>query len=254
MPSKKIVGQFTRSDLFSVLPTGFYVFMVVYSCVILESPTGNSLGTLWSVLSLLALRLQEQPVLLIFLLFACYLLGSIFRALPVRWAENTIPPFTTQFPNPEVIRNVIEALNDHAELTKHDKKNIPNVEKTVPIDVFNYWKNVLCVNTVEGFEYYQSFETRVRLFAGIIWAAWCGMLASIFIFVRSGNILHGVGIPLFAISFILIIFFGSNFRRVRCQEVKALITIFTALLQKNTLGKTQPGGTIDQDHNGPIEK
>lgn len=245
MSSKKIVNQFTRTEFFSVLPTGFYVFVVIYSCVIVESPPGKPMESLWSVLSLLALQLQKQPILLIFLLFACYLLGSIFRALPVRWAENTIPPFKVLFPYPSVIKDVLETLNNHAALTMHDKKNIPNVSENVPMDVFNYWKDALCVNTIDGFEYYQSFETRARFFAGIIWGAWSGMLASIYIFVRSANMAQGVGMPLFAISFILIMTFGANFRRVRRQEVRALLLIYTAFLQKNKLEKTQQGAAGD---------
>lgn len=232
MPSKQIVGQFTRSEFFSVLPTGFYVFMLIYSFVIVVSPMGKSLEDLWGVVSLLATQLQNQPVLLIFLLFACYLLGSIFRALPVRWAEKTIPPFKTEFPYPSVIKNVIEEINHHSDLTKHDKKNIPVVNLSVPIDVFNYWKDTLCVNTFEGFEYYQLFETRVRFFAGIIWAAWCGMLASGLILFLTHDLTHGVGLPLIAISIILLLTFGSNFRRVRRQEVRALVTLFIVFLQK----------------------
>ena len=240
MPSQKIVSQFSRNEFFSVLPTGFYIFVVIFSCVTVAYLPSDTVESLWSVLSLLTLHLQNQPILLIFLLFACYLLGSIFRALPVRWAEKTIPPFKALFPYPTVIREVLETLNSHATLTLHNLDNIPNVSENVPMDVFNYWKDTLCVNTVDGFEYYQSFETRSRFFAGIIWAAWIGMLSSVFIFiVRSGNLADGVGMPIFIISFILMMAFGSNFRRVRRQEVKALLLIYIAFLQKNKLEPQQ---------------
>ena len=117
MPSQKIISQFSKNEFFSVVPTGFYIFIVIFSCVIVASPPSDTVESLWGVLSLLALHLQNQPILLIFLLFACYLLGSIFRALPVRWAEKTIPPFEALFPYPTLIKEVLDTLDSNTNLT-----------------------------------------------------------------------------------------------------------------------------------------
>ena len=98
--------------------------------------------------------------------------------------------------------------------------------------VFNYWKDILCVNSIEGFIYYQTFETRVRLFAGYYWASWSGIIGGCYIMLKEQTISHDIGFPLFLISLVLIITFGSNFRRVRRQEARALLLIYSAYMQK----------------------
>jgi hypothetical protein len=66
-----------------VLPPGFNIFTVTYSCYAVSSngtAPPNSLGDIFTALSDV---LHNKPVLLLFMLFACYLFGSIFRTLPV---------------------------------------------------------------------------------------------------------------------------------------------------------------------------
>jgi hypothetical protein len=64
---------------------------------------------------------------------------------------------------------VVTALNNNAAATKHDPTKMPDVSLGVPMHVLNYWKDTLCVNSAEGFEYFKTFETRVPLFAEMIW-------------------------------------------------------------------------------------
>lgn len=231
---KNIIGQFSKSDFFSVLPPGFYIFLVTYSCVALnfiETQAEPKL-TILTVFELLFTQIHKQPIILIFILFACYMLGSIFRALPVYWAEKTIPPFCANFPYPDILCEVIETLNTNQSTTIHNISKMPNLKNGVPMHVFNYWKDVLCVNSPEGFEYYQSFETRVRFFSGIIWASWSGIFGALYIILRETNLFHAIGLPLLFLSLVLLITYGANFRRIRRQEARALLLIFSAYLQK----------------------
>lgn len=225
-----ILNKFSKGEFFSVLPPGFYIFIVVYSCAYIDFTTSTKNSTLWDNLVLLARQLKDQPVFLIFVLFASYMLGSIFRALPVSWAERTIPPYTSRFPYPEILKDVIDTLNKYQYSTMHDQAKMISYGKEIPMHVFNYWKDVLCVNSIEGFSFYQTFETRVRLFSGIIWSSWAGIVGSVYIFARAKD-LNSIGISLFIISLVLIVTFGSNFRRVRRQEARALLLIYTAYIQ-----------------------
>ena len=229
---KNILGQFSRGEFFSVLPPGFYIFIVTYSCVVLDLIEKPKEQTVLKIFQSLSNHIYQQPVFLIFILFACYMLGSVFRALPVDWAEKSIPPFSTDFPYPVVLKEVMEILNNNQNVTKHDISKMPFLKDGVPMHVYNYWKDVLCVNSSEEFQYYQTFETRARLFSGIIWASWSGILGGLYIILREREITSGVGLPILLISLLLLITFGSNFRRVRRQESQALLLIFSAYLQK----------------------
>ena len=227
-----ILGQFSRGEFFSVIPSGFYIFLVTYSCVAFDLIEKPKEQTVLKIFQSLSNHIYQQPVSLIFILFACYMLGSVFRTLPVYWAEKSIPPFSTDFPSPVVLKEVMETLNNNQNITKHDISKMPSIKDGVPRHVYNYWKDVLCVNSSEGFQYYQTFETRVRLFSGIIWASWSGILGGLYIILREREITSSVGLPILLISLVLLITFGSNFSRVRRQESRALLLIFSAYLQK----------------------
>jgi hypothetical protein len=228
---KDVLSQFSKSEFFSVLPPGFYIFVIIYSCLVLDLGGTTSPKSLFDVFDLLANLIYQQPAYIIFILFASYMLGSIFRALPVRWAEKSIPPFNVGFPYSNFLHEVLGTLNDNIDATKHIESKLPHWKGNLSDHVFNYWKDALCVNSIEGFEYYQTFETRVRFFCGMIWASWFGIIGSLYIIIRLSDITHNIGLPLFLLSLILIITFGSNFRRVRKQEAKALLLIFSAYLQ-----------------------
>jgi len=59
------------------------------------------------------------------------------------------------------------------------------------------------------------------------------MLTSLYTIIRSRDFLHPTAAPLLALSITLFLAFGSNFRRVRRQEARALLMIFAAVLQSS---------------------
>ena len=112
------------------------------------------------------------------------------------------------------------------------KKNI-GISKGIPMFVFNYWKDFVCISSPEGFEFYQTFETRSRMFAGMIFAGLVGILGSLLIIYLTRNYSCEVGLTLFLFSLALYITFGANFRRVRTQEAQVLLMIYLAYFQYN---------------------
>jgi hypothetical protein len=232
MPTKTVVGHFSKSEFFSVLPPGFYIFMVIYSCYIVKCNVHSSHQSLFNIIISLAQKINSNFTLLLFILFASYLLGSISRALPVRWAEHSFPRFHCKFPYPDRLNEVLNTLQVYGFSTKLNLKKIIDLSQGVPMHLFNYWKDFICIVTPEGFEFYQTFETRSRFFAGIIWAALFGIIGGLYIIIITWNNRHGVGLPLLILSFILYITFGANFRRVRAQEAQALLMIYLAYFHK----------------------
>jgi len=126
----------------------------------------------------------------------------------------------------------MDELNNSHNMIQHDVSKMPiNIDK-VSMGVFNYWKSMICINSPEGFEYYQTFEMRVRLMSGIICAAWCGIIGALYIFISTLSIFHGIGLPLFLVSFTLLMIFGLNIHRVRLQEARELLLIYSAYVQQ----------------------
>ncbi len=235
---KSFLSHFSRGDFFAVLPPGFYIFMVIYSSIYLHFADKNSNPSILDVITELEKHIQGNPVSIIFIVFICYLLGSLFRAMPVNWAVRSIPPFKASFLEKARLNKIIETVNDNVKAIKHDISKMPvllNKEETKYIDshIFNFWKDILCINSIEGFEYYQIFETRVRFFSGIIWASWCGIIGGVYMMFQGNDFFNPVGFPIFLLSFILLASFGMNIRRIREEEAKALLLLYSAYLQQN---------------------
>ena len=229
---KDILGQFSRSDFFAVLPPGFYIFVVIYSCMSLDFITPSNGVPILQVIETLANQIKEQPIYLIFVLFSCYMLGSLCRALPVSWAERSFPPFKAGFLDNGTLKDVVDTINSDQPAIKHDIAKMPKLGDKVDTHVFNFWKDILCVNSIEGFSYYQTFETRVRFFSGIIWASWLGILGGLTVMWRECDCASDIGLAILILSLIMLIAFGSNLRRIRREESKALLLLYSAYLQK----------------------
>lgn len=234
MPANTIVGRVTRGEFFAVLAPGFFIFVVAYAAFNATGSATASPPSLWKVLEDLSSEVGKYPALLVFIIFGAYLLGSILRALPVGYVERMIPPFRTKFPHADRLREVRETLKKHdkaAMIDPHLLITLPDDD--LPMHVYNYWKDVLAVCSPEGFQHYETFETRVRFFGGIFWAALFGIASSLYLTVQSPAFFpHPTGGPLFIISAVLLLSFGSQFRRIRKQEAGALLMIFTAYHQR----------------------
>jgi hypothetical protein len=228
MPAEKIVSQVNESNLFAVFSPGLLIFTFVHAAL----RTNCGTASLWVVMQGLADHLQQRPAWIVFVLFAAYLLGSLVRTLPVALAERLLPPFTVAFPYPAMLQQVRQALEDHAAAACLDVQRLPNLNKGVPPEVYNYWKDALCLGTANGFEYFQSFETRMRFFTGMIWAGLAGLCSSGWIVLRCRMLTQPAAMALFVLAAVILLTFGWNFRRVRRQEARALLLLFIAYQQK----------------------
>jgi len=216
-----------KVDFFAVLPTGFYILIVGVIVCISNSETQS----FWEPLNIFIEEIDKNPSLLILVFFAAYLAGSIIRALKVRWVEYFIPPFRITFPNNETIAKVLAELKGNAAVASLKTDKLPAIDKPVTTVVFNYWKDVLCVNNPVAFDYYESYEARARFFAGMFWAGVLGVFGAIVLAIRMGGIDQGTTWFLFTVSAIILLTFGSQFRSVRDQEVTVLLSIYVAYHQ-----------------------
>lgn len=232
MPTKSLFNRLSLSDLFAIIAPGFYIFIVsfiIFSVHLTTADTASRIN-LWSVLNELTSITYEKPSSLIFILFAAYLLGIILRSIPVRVTERLIPPFSSKFPYPLLLRDVLDTIKKKNKMTNVTSSLLPVITKDLPRYVFNYWKYLLCLRAPEGFQYYQSFEDRSRFFAGMIWASLVGTIVGIVMYFVTPAY-NQVYVPLMVLSGIILLVFGSNFRRIRGQEARALFLIYVAYLQ-----------------------
>lgn len=234
---KTLVNRLNLSDLFAVIVPGFYtliVFYVVYSTnktLINPSSDSEKVKNFWDILDGLSLIIYEKPSSLLFILFSAYLIGSVFRAIPVRWTERLIPPFTCKFPYPTMLKNVLNTLKRKEKSIKQNISNLPNLSKGLPKDVYNYWKYLICMRAPEAFQLYQTFENRSRFFAGMILSGLAGTLVGCLMFLVD-NIQYQINTPLTILSATILVVFGSNFRRIRLQETRALFLMYIGYLQE----------------------
>lgn len=255
MPDKTIIGHFSKGEFFSVLPPGFYIFLIFCFCWMFYHHPDTSQKSLLTIID--SLRDEQLKSLffplLLFILFASYIFGSISRALPVSRIEQTfplcqnkfpyftfsrcefpyplhaVPPFHCHFPYPDKLSDAVTTLE------KQGLKQNIDLNKGVPPSVFNYWKDFVCIASPQGFEFYQTFETRSRMFAGMIFAGLVGIFGSLLIIYLTWNYSREVGLTLLFFSLALYITFGVNFRRVRAQEAQVLLMIYLAYLQHNKI-------------------
>lgn len=222
MAADSLLNRINKMDFFAVLPTGFYSFIMIGFWFVVQPDQKN----IMKAISPIATTLKDNPVYLVFLLFASYLFGSIIRALKVEWAERVYPPFTSRFPFPTELKKALTTIKQSKSL-KIDISKLPDIEKNFANDEFNYWKDVLCVESEYGFEYYETFETRTRFSAGMVWAGVIGIISGFLMFKQNVNIAW----QMLAMSVVVYLAFGFHLRRVRIQESKALLFLYVALKQ-----------------------
>jgi hypothetical protein len=218
--------QIYKADFFSVLTPGFYSVLMLGFHLIIPKNAKTVIGAL----NLIVRDLKRNPFYFIFLLFVVYLFGSIIRVLKVNWAEIASQPyhyhFHSGFPFHNDLKTAYENIKNSDAVEKTRLPSI-NLTKGVPEDIFNYWKDFLCTKNDKAFEYYESFENRTRFSAGMVWAGIVGMIASFSMLLRCAP----VGWQMFGFSFAMYLAFGFHLRRVRKQEVRALLFLYLAHFQ-----------------------
>ncbi len=236
MANSSFLNRVSGIDFFAILAPGFYIFTVLYSTALAFDKNLEANSTFWSMLNSISDSISENLVYLIFIFFAAYLIGSVLRAIPVWLAEKIVRPRApSNFPYPDVLSYVLMELKHHEIHSGINDEVFPDFEGTFSPRVFDFWKHQLCVNSKDGFLFYRSFETRSRFFAGIVWASYIGVLFGIIICSSPINFhpINSLGGPILYFSLILAIAFGYNFRRIRRQEVHALLLAYLSLEKRS---------------------
>ena len=225
-----ITQKTPKLDYFSVFPAGFYVLLLVAILISNDGPN----KTLWEELRTLSVTIYENPMDLIIVLFASYLFGSIFRALPVEWADTLSRPFNNEkFPYSKDLLNSIKLLKDNRESAGISIDNLPNTEIDISSNIYNYWKNSICLNAPEAFEHYLTYEARVRFFASMFFSGLFGIIVGYILLAQVSILEYSAAWQIIAFSSFILLVFGLELRRVRRQESKLLLMLFISYLQRN---------------------
>jgi hypothetical protein len=181
----------------------------------------------------MATEARQEPALVLLVLFASYLSGTLVRTLPVRTVERLLPPFHVTFPHWRVLRSFVAGLRTNAAWAGLAASELPDLPADIPYRetmlLFNHWKSALSVRTPDSFRYYQTFESRSRMFAGMFWAGLLGAVGSIYTLARLGVtvFLHTpFAWQALAVSLLIALLFGGQFRRVREQEARVLLSLY----------------------------
>lgn len=248
-----MIERLGRVEFFATLPAGFFLLLaLVLAASPVVDPDGRSWSA-WAVIHRIAVdEVEGHASLILLILFATYLLGSLVRSLPVSIVDRLTPPFRRGFPPIDVVREALAELSQHKKATRFTAAHAPKVGSTLPTTVFNHWKNWLCVLNQDAFRYYQSFESRSRMFAGMAMAGAVGCVCALVILYRAGWSVPRIGVELLVASGALVLLFGGQFRRVRKQEAGVLVSLFVCVRSAQVEGGRSPGG--DEADSEPEEK
>jgi hypothetical protein len=236
------VGRLTSVEFFAAIPPGLFVFLISHAWFS-GGPSAEPPRSLWDYLLSLSTVLQENPAAILFALFGAYLFGSIIRSMPVRWAEKVATFGRSEFPYPTVLRSMLRQMSEEAAASDLEPKRLPKLE-SISSNTFNYWKDVLCIQAPGAFAFYQTFEARSRFFTSMFWAGVSGLVGGLGIAVQSLGRSWPLApsIQLLVLSAILVVAFGLQLRRVREQEARVLLTLFSVLMQQGPV-PSSPAGT-----------
>ena len=242
---KEIINKI-NGDIFSIMLPGLYL-LLVFITIVLSNKNFHNLYT-WNNLLELCKNWNNYWPLYLLAFFLSYLLGQVFRAIPVKNAEKICKKlfywtttegsldriyYTTKFPYRRAMLRIISNLHDNG-----FPKNIFSLPDKKLHTAFNYFKVTLCAESTNLFIYTQMLEARVRLFSGIFWAG----SISVILFILLGcyatidfeNIFWSYFHTYFLITSILItILIGMQLPRVRGQEVEyVFLSYLTYLVNK----------------------
>lgn len=280
-----VLSRINASDLFSVLPAGLFVVMLITLCVAacwLEDTGGGQQSAASQPVSssqeatskgdrllgvLKSFPAASAAAAAVLVLFAAYLAGNIIRAFSVDAAERAAWPVRAfwdgmrwvlkrlkaaclrvwdhaphpaeppekaglreKFPFPDMLTKTYAKLRARPALFKpRHLYRAKQVARTTE-DVFNGWKAELCMGSEQGFAYYDTFETRVRFTASMVWAGMGGVLLSLIPFYCCKC--HLLASWMCAISAVMYCTFGIYLRNLREHEVRALFFLYLAMTPK----------------------
>jgi len=223
MAADSMLNRINKIDFLAVLPPGCYSVMMITFLFVVPSDSKS----ITEVIKPIADSLKANPVYWVFLLFSAYLIGSIFRTLRVKWAERLYPrQFRSNFPCKDVLKDALAKLSGSLAV-KLDVSKLPDLTGGLSNDDFNYWKDMLCIDSEHGFHYHETFEARSRFSAGMVWAGIAGFVSGLVMIAQSGHIAW----QMMLISLIIYVAFGIQLKRVRQQEAKALFFLYIAETQ-----------------------
>lgn len=239
-----------KTDFFAILVPGSFVFCVVVSVYMaFRYPDVTIKSMLDSSLKYLK---EYWPLVIIFIIVG-YLLGNVIRSIKVNTADRTAKKlfsrlvasewdqllFSSGFPYPKMLEKILEQL-ERSNLV--DKTGLPDSESLH--NAYNYWKISICSTMPDVFIYIENLESRARLFVGMFWAGFTGLLGSIPIsiaialgYVEKSHWIE-FNIIMVLASGLIFYMFGSRIRRVRSQEVGTVFMAYLFLQQKKREEKT----------------
>jgi hypothetical protein len=230
MAAQASLAKISKIEFFACLPSGTYFFICLYLFFNIDTDKNGSSQALWSLVLELVASTSRNPTSVLGILFTAYLLGSILRAIPVSYAERMMQWKKSEFPYKENISALIDNATKYCEASGIKKDDLPLHDRDTTAIIFNYWKDVLCVNSPNAFDNYREFEARTRFFAGMFLSGFAGIITSVAAFVKYG--LHSPAVLyLFITSLIIAIVFGKGIKTVRKQEVSTLVGLYIAYIQ-----------------------
>jgi len=246
MPTTTVLSR-VKTDFFAILVPGFFIFGVIVSFFLAFTHKNPKISILERIKPLF-ITLKEYWPLVIILIVIGYLLGNLIRAIRVttadKFSKTIFSPlaiteekkliYKSAFPYPNILDDIREHLFDSKLIA-----NITLPKEAKPLySAWNFWKITIGLESPDMFNYIQNLESRVRLFAGMLWAGLLGIIVSLSIF--AGCIFNNVisvvwleyNIYLFLTSAALFTMFGMNLRRVRREEARSVFMGYLALQKK----------------------
>jgi hypothetical protein len=256
--------RFGKVDFFGILLPGLFMLCSIYVAVVAygskNTSTSPSQAFSWN---------DGAPVpwaiLVLFVLFASYLLGSIPRAFvvgptdslcnwPCYWLRRAIRAAfkremdlwrttvreSRSFPYIEVLRQALKQLDkfkeDVGSVTLPEEKDHQGL-----VVVFDYWKHVLSMRAPPVFAVAELHEGRVRFFVGMFWAGAVGVVCAAATLVSCANVTDwGVlGTGHLGVSAFISLVFGIRLRFVRAEEATQVLLGYVA--HRACLAGSAPG-------------
>jgi hypothetical protein len=245
MPTTTVLSR-VRTDFFAILVPGSFVLIILASISLAFTHRDPAEGIIQRVKPFFDVLKNYWPLVLILLIIA-YLAGNIIRAVRVNLADMLSKKlfanlakrewlkvgYESAFPYPAVLEKMKNELIESkllADFSLPEEKNLHNV--------YNYWKMVICLESQEVFTRIRNAESVVRLFVGMFWAGFIGVLG--YLIILAGCLFNVIiryvwleyAIVMLAISIVILVTFGMNIRRVRAQEVGFVFMGYLVIKQK----------------------